>query len=121
TGRLALADPQDPTASPAGAWVGLAAPHPDWQKQSNAYQYWVHADSKGAFTIPNVRPGQYTLYAFTKGVMDEFRRDAVTVDAGASHDLGALAWAPVRHGRQLWQIGTPDRSAQEFRHGDNFR
>jgi rhamnogalacturonan endolyase len=121
TGTLHITDPQDPHASPADAWVGLAAPSPDWQQQSNDYQFWVHADAQGRFTIPNVRTGAYTLYAFTSGVMDEFRRDRVQVTPGGVQALGSLDWTPLRHGRQLWQIGTPDRSAQEFRHGDNYR
>jgi rhamnogalacturonan endolyase len=120
-GRLKLADPQDPSASPAGAWVGLAAPSPDWQAQSLGYQFWVHADRDGNFQIPNVREGSYTLYAFVDGVMDEFRRDNVVVRKGKTVDLNTLDWKPLRHGRQLWQIGTPDRTAKEFRHGDDYR
>jgi rhamnogalacturonan endolyase len=121
SGRLTIPDSQDPNASPSGAWVGLALPKPDWQQQSNAYQFWVRAGKDGSFTIPNVRPGDYTLYAFVDGVMDEFRRDNVAVAKGRTLDLGALEWKPVRHGRQLWQIGTPDRTAKEFRHGDEYR
>jgi rhamnogalacturonan endolyase len=120
-GRLKISDSQDSKASPAGAWVGLAASKPDWQQQSNGYQFWVRAGKDGSFTIPNVRPGDYTLYAFVDGVMDEFRRDNVTAARGKSLDLGALEWKPLRHGRQLWQIGTPDRTAKEFRHGDEYR
>jgi rhamnogalacturonan endolyase len=121
TGRLRIEDPQDPAASPASAWVGLAAATPDWQQQSADYQYWVHADKNGAFTIPHVRAGTYTLYAFTDGVMDEFRRDGVKVESGRAVELPLLEWNPVRHGRQVWQIGTPDRTAKEFRHGDGYR
>ncbi|HVU36689.1 MAG TPA: polysaccharide lyase family protein [Opitutaceae bacterium] len=121
TGRLVVTDPQAPTASAAGAWVGLAAPAPDWQQQSDNYQYWVRADAEGRFTIPNVRPGTYTLYAFVGGVMDQFRRDDVTVARGAKTELQTQRWTPLRHGRQIWQIGIPDRSAAEFRHGDDFR
>jgi len=120
-GRLQVTDPQDPAASPANAWVGLAAPDPDWQKQGKGYQFWVHAAPDGTFTIPNVRPGSYTLYAFTNGVMDEFRHDGIQVAAGRPVDLGILPWTPVRYGQQLWQIGTPDRTAKEFRHGDDYR
>lgn len=120
-GKLSLSDPQDPQASPAGAWVGLAAPSPDWQKQTTGYQFWVHADADGNFTIPAVRPGDYTLYAFTNGVMDELRRDDIKVTAGKTADLGTLDWKPVRYGKQFWQIGTPDRTAKEFRHGDDYR
>jgi rhamnogalacturonan endolyase len=121
TGRLLITDPQDPAASPAGAWVGLALPQPDWQKQGKAYQFWVHARPDGSFAIPAVRPGTYTLYAFTPGVMDQFRRDDILVKPGTPLALGTLTWTPLRFGQQLWQIGTPDRSAAEFRHGDNYR
>jgi rhamnogalacturonan endolyase len=55
------------------------------------------------------------------GVIDEFRRDGVEIRADQALDLGALDWQAIRHGRQLWQIGTPDRSAKEFRHGDDYR
>jgi len=121
SGKLELKDPQDPAASPTNAWVGLAAPSPDWQQQSNNYQYWIRADAEGRFTIPNVRPGKYTLYSFVDGVMDEFRRDGVEVAKGQTLDLPSLRWIPRRNGRQLWQIGTPDRTAKEFRHGDDYR
>ena len=117
-GTLNITDPQDPKASAAGAWIGLAAPEPDWQKQSLGYQYWTHVSPDGSFTIPNVRPGTYTLYAFVDGVFGEFRRDNVAIAAGQVATLGTLVWQPERHGRQLWQIGTPDRTAAEFRHGD---
>jgi rhamnogalacturonan endolyase len=121
TGQLQITDPQDPAASPANAWIGLAAPSPDWQQQSGGYQFWVRAAQDGSFTLPNVRPGNYTLYAFVDGVMDQFRHDHLSVAAGQKLALGTLAWTPVRYGRQLWQIGTPDRTAKEFRHGDDYR
>jgi len=121
TGQLKITDPQDPAASPANGWVGLAAPSPDWQKQGKGYQFWVHMAADGSFTIPNVRTGDYTLYAFTNGVMDEYRHDGVHVTAGGTVPLGTLPWTPVRYGQQMWQIGTPDRTAKEFRHGDDYR
>ena len=121
SGRLALADPQAPGQTAAGAWVGLAAPSPDWQQQALGYQAWTRADADGRFTLRAVRPGRYTLYAFTDGVLDEFHRAEIEVPAGGELALGDLAWTPVRHGRQLWQIGMPDRSAKEFRHGDDYR
>ena len=31
-----------------------------------------------------------------------------------------MTWIPVRYGRQLWEIGIPNRSAEEFRHGDHY-
>lgn len=121
SGRLVLADPQAPAQTAAGAWVGLAAASPDWQQQSLGYQAWIRADSEARFSLRGVRPGRYTLYAFVDGVLDEFKRADVEVTAAKTLDLGDLVWTPVRHGRQLWQIGTPDRTAKEFRHGDDFR
>ncbi|MFT3868311.1 MAG: polysaccharide lyase family protein [Nibricoccus sp.] len=121
TGRIAIQDPQDPAASAANAWVGLAAPTSDWQQQSNGYQFWVRADPQGRFTIPHVRPGSYALYVFADGVMGEFRTANLMVEKGRTVDTGTLKIAPVRYGRQLWQIGTPDRTAKEFRHGDDYR
>lgn len=131
-GRLLIKDPQAPGASEAGAWVGLAhAPYQaefkkngpitiDWQTDGKHYQYWTRADAAGRFTIPNARPGNYTLYAFTDGVLGTFSRAEVRVEAGKTADLSELTWTPPRYGRQLWEIGVPNRSAGEFRHGDHY-
>jgi rhamnogalacturonan endolyase len=131
-GRLAVRDPQAPGATAAGAWVGLAAPpYPalfdraepvtiDWQTDGKHYQYWARADETGRFTIPHARPGTYTLVAFTDGVLGDFSREDVRVEPGKTTDLGDLAWTPTRFGRQIWEIGIPDRSAEEFRHGDQY-
>ena len=37
---------------------------------------------------------------------------------GKTLDLGKLEWKPVRYGKQLWEIGYPDRAADEFFKGD---
>ena len=133
TGQLVVSDPQAPSATAAHAWVGLA--HPpyqamfsnkggvitiDWQTDGKYYQYWTQADADGRFTIPNARPGSYSLYAFNNGILGAFSRANVTIQAGKTTSLGSLAWTPVRYGRQLWDIGIPDRSAGEFRHGDHY-
>ena len=131
-GRLVIHDPQAPGVSAAGAWVGMAqSPYTadfatrgptiiDWQTDGKHYQYWTRADAAGRFTIPNARPGTYTLYAFTDGVLGEFSRAEARVEQGKTTDLGELTWTPVRFGRQLWEIGIPNRSAGEFRHGDHY-
>jgi rhamnogalacturonan endolyase len=132
TGRLVVRDEQAPTVTAASAWVGLTTPphtahdpggqpvEVDWQREGSAYQYWARADAAGRFTVPSVRPGKYMLYAISDGVLGEFQRADVTVAAGAAIDLGELSWEPKRFGRQLWQIGLPDRSADKFRHGDDY-
>jgi len=84
SGRLVINDTQAPSVSAAGAWVGLAqGPYTaefatrgpttiDWQTDGKHYQYWARADGEGRFNIANARPGTYTLYAFTDGVLGEF-------------------------------------------------
>jgi rhamnogalacturonan endolyase len=131
-GEVVVADPQAPGLKVKTLWVGLAAPPyapegrgrnagpVDWQRDSKHYQFWARGDAKGRFTVPNVRPGGYTLYAIADGVLGELRLDNVAVAAGQTKDVGRLTWRPVRYGRQLWEVGTPDRSAAEFRHGDDY-
>ncbi len=92
----------------------------DWRTDGKVYQYWARADNSGRFEIRNARPGDYTLYAYTDGVPGEFSKADVQIAAGKSSDLGQLNWKPFRCGRQLWEIGIPDRSAEEFRHGDRY-
>jgi len=131
-GRLMVNDPQQPKANAAHAWVGLAqAPYMGvdlnrkpyligWEQDGKNYEYWARADGTGAFTIANARPGKYVLSAFTNGILGEFSKADVSVVEGKSVDLGTLHWTPVRYGKQVWEIGVPDRSAAEFRHGDHY-
>lgn len=121
TGQIRITDPTQGQVAPAGAWVGLAAKSPHWQQQSNGYQFWTRTDEQGRFILNAVRPGTYSLYVFTAGVMDEYRRDNLVVEKGKSLDLSMIDFHPPQFGRVLWQIGTPDRTAKEFRHGDNYR
>ncbi len=92
----------------------------EWQNDAKYYEFWVRGDAKGHFTIPNVRAGTYTLHAIADGVLGEFTLTNVTVAAGQKLDLGKLNWQPVRHGRQLWDIGIPNRTAAEFFKGDDY-
>ncbi len=146
-GRLVLRDPQAPAARAGGAWVGLTTAA-DWQRETKGYHCWTRADADGRFAVRHVRPGRYVLHAFVNGVLGEFALGAkkgsgafsasapannptsrekvpapffgVSVAAGQATDLGSLDWTPVRYGRQVWEIGVPDRSAAEFRHGDHY-
>ena len=38
--------------------------------------------------------------------------------AGQTLDLGRLEWKPVRFGKQIWEIGYPDRTGGKFFKGD---
>lgn len=134
TGQVALDDPQG-SGKMSHVLVGLAHPdyagesagrrrganrEIDWQQDAKYYQFWTRASDDGQFVIPNVRAGTYTLHAIASGVLGEFSKADVTVKAGEKLDLGKLDWKPVRYGRQLWDIGIPDRSAAEFLHGDHY-
>jgi rhamnogalacturonan endolyase len=138
TGQLVLKDPDAPQAASKRLphlTVGLA--HPDyqgpgsgyqlragngatvtWAHDGNYYQFWTDGTEDGRFAISNVRPGSYTLHAFADGVLGEYARANITVEAGKKIDLGKLDWQPVRYGKQLWEIGYPDRTADKFFKGD---
>jgi len=130
-GQLVLTDPAAPATKMSNLRVGLAAPDytvagrrgetkVDWQNDAKHYEFWVRGDAQGRFNISKVRPGKYTLHAIADGVLGEFARTEITVEPGGALDLGRLEWRPLRHGRQLWEIGIPNRSAAEFRHGDDY-
>jgi rhamnogalacturonan endolyase len=104
----------------AGAWVVLAQPGTDWTMQSKGYEFWTHTGPDGRFTIPNVIPGKYTIYVSGADQPEQFVRDGIDVTAGKTSTVN-IDWAPVHHGRTLWQIGTFDRTAAEFRNGDDAR
>jgi rhamnogalacturonan endolyase len=93
-----------------------------WQTDAKHYEFWARSnDASGKFTIPNVRPGTYQLDAFADGVLGEFIQADVTVpEGGKPVDLGKLDWKPVRHGRQLWDVGIANRTATEFKNGDRY-
>jgi rhamnogalacturonan endolyase len=90
----------------------------DWTHDAKFYQFWTDGGVDGTFTIPNVRPGTYTLHAFADGVLGEFAQANITVAAGQTVDLHQLEWKPVRYGRQIWDIGYPDRTGDKFYKGD---
>jgi len=100
-----------------GGGFGLAA-DVDWKHDAKFYQFWNDGSEDGKFTITNVRPGTYTLHAFADGVLGEFAQTNITVKAGENLDLGKLDWKPVRDGKQIWEIGYPDRTGGKFFKGD---
>jgi rhamnogalacturonan endolyase len=134
SGRLVLSDPLMPDVKMAHILVGLThsaymAPSGggpggprtvDWQTDAKHYEFWVRGEPDGRFVIPSVRPGTYTLHAIADGVLGELAKTDITVAAGQTVDLSDLIWAPVRRGRQIWEIGIPNRTATEFFKGDDF-
>ena len=51
-------------------------------------------------------------------MLGEFAQTDITVAAGKDLDLGKLDWKPVRYGKQVWDIGYPDRTGDKFFKGD---
>ena len=89
-----------------------------WPHDGDYYQFWTDGAADGRFTIANVRPGTYTLHAFADGVLGEYAKTDITVEAGKPLNLGKLDWQPVRYGKQIWEIGYPDRTGDKFFKGD---
>ncbi len=133
TGQLVLNDPLMPGAKMSHVLVGLAFPDApggpggpggragvSWQTDAKHYEFWARGSDDGRFTIPDVRPGTYQMHAIADGVLGEFTQASVTVEAGKPLDFGKINWAPVRYGRQLWDIGVANRSPEEFYKGDDW-
>jgi rhamnogalacturonan endolyase len=110
TGKLNITD----GSSPEGAFVLLGDRGMHFQDRIQNYLYYRRADKDGNFTIPGVRPGDYKLYAFVNGVFGEYVQDGVEIKPGKDNDLGQIKWTPEKFGETLWQIGTPDRTGEEF-------
>ncbi len=92
----------------------------DWQTDAKNYQFWVRAEDDGTFSIPNVRPGNYSLHAIADGVLGDLTVTNITANAGENLALGKINWQPVRYGQQLWDIGIPNRKGSEFFKGDDY-
>jgi rhamnogalacturonan endolyase len=103
-----------------GGFGGFGPRTVDWQNDARDYEFWVRGDSKGNFSIPNIRPGTYTLHAISDGVLGEFALSNVVISPGQKLDLGKLNWQPVRYGKQVWEIGIPNRKGSEFFKGDDY-
>ncbi|KAF3327216.1 putative rhamnogalacturonate lyase B isoform X1 [Carex littledalei] len=118
TGRLCVYDWYNKTSMPTDfPYVGLALPGQpgSWQAECKGYQFWTRVDAKGYFTINNIIPGNYNLYAWAPGFVGDFMHNVtISISASSKFDFGALTFRPPRAGPTLWEIGVPDRSAAEF-------
>jgi rhamnogalacturonan endolyase len=117
---VGLAPPVDPNAAPpADARVPALFTGPDaWLHDAKGYQFFDDGGEDGRFAITKVRPGRYTLHAYADGVLGDYAQADITLAPGKTLDLGTIVWRPVRYGRQLWEIGYPNRTASEFFKGD---
>ena len=108
-----------------GSLVSIGPPpadtEPDWQQSGKGCSFWSRVKADGTFEIEKAREGRYSLWALNDAQFGEFRRDNVTVKAGETTNPGKLVLQPEVRGKIMWQIGKPDRTAKEFRHGDDCR
>ena len=102
------------------AWVVLAPEGEHWSQENKGYHFWSRTDAAGRFSVANVRPGRYALFALGADQFFEYSQDGVAVSAGGETVLGRLLWQRVVRGRRIWQIGTADRSTGEFAQGEDF-
>ncbi|NII25283.1 hypothetical protein HB364_09335 [Pseudoflavitalea sp. X16] len=98
----------------AGTHIILAAPGYDWQAQSQGYIFATRTAADGSFTLQQVRPGNYTLYAYGSNQTGEFNKANVVVNAGNTTALGTLTWPIERTGTTLFQLGEADRRTTGF-------
>jgi hypothetical protein len=122
SGKFVINDTFKPGVKGQNAWIGvtqISNPSGQWQFECKNYQYWVKTDNAGNFSIPAVRPGTYTLFAYSDGEVGEYQLQNVTVTAGSTTNLGTQTWTiPRTNGRLLWEIGVPNRKADEYKLGD---
>ncbi|HWB32530.1 MAG TPA: polysaccharide lyase family protein [Acidobacteriaceae bacterium] len=102
---------------------GFNFPRPtlNWQNDAKHYEFWTNAADDGSFTLPNVRPGTYQLHAVADGILGAYDATATITIRPGEHtlNLGTIEWHPVHYGTQVFQIGTPNRSAREFFKGND--
>lgn len=102
--------------------VVLAQPGSSFTQQGNDYQFWAETDAQGHFTIENVRPGDYALYAYALDgeATGVFEKDGIIVKVG-KNEIGTLTWDLQKFGKTLWQIGEADHRAAGFCLSDHRR
>lgn len=113
----------------AGGRGGAGGPPPEADpassilRQAGDYIFFVHADANGKFSIPAVRPGTYTLYAWQDQgpICQSLAVDNITISGAKTQDLGNVAWDAPYHPNLIFQIGKPDRLAGEYKLGNGPR
>ncbi|XP_014559503.1 polysaccharide lyase family 4 protein [Bipolaris victoriae FI3] len=83
---------------------------------STAYQYWTPIPSTGTISIPRVKPGSYRLTLSASSIFGDYTHDSLLISASQTTSLN-ITWTPESAGKELFRIGTPDKSSGEFLHG----
>ena len=109
--------------APARLQVILAEPGKDVNAQGKGYIFWAETDKKGNFSIPKVRRGKYSLYAYAlEGEnTDQLEHTGIEVKKGGKMNIGTVKWAPKKYENLLWRIGEADRLSDGFKLADSPR
>jgi rhamnogalacturonan endolyase len=92
----------------------------DSSRDTKAYQYWADIDPEtGEIQIDRVKAGTYRLTVYASGIFGDYIQEGVVVSAGETTDSGSVTWTPESAGKELWRMGTPDKSGGEWLHGDH--
>jgi rhamnogalacturonan endolyase len=103
------------------AMVVLGQPRIEIYKQAGDFIFYAPTDANGKFTIPNARPGTYSLYAYAVEGSNTAQLERTDIEiSGAEKNLGSIPWPTPRY-TFLWQIGKADRMAGEFKYGNELR
>lgn len=102
-------------AQPGAIKVVLGEPGQELIRQGKKYMFWATADAEGNFEIKNVRPGEYSLYAYALDgdITDELEYKGVSVTPGTV-DLGTVDWGPVCYENLIWSVGSNNRRADTW-------
>lgn len=102
-------------AQPGSVKVVLGQPGKEIIRQGKEYMFWSETDAEGNFEISNVRPGDYSLYAYALDgdITDELEYKDVNVSSD-NIDLGVIDWTPETYGNTLWAIGSNNRRADTW-------
>ncbi|KAF6166743.1 hypothetical protein GIB67_005619 [Kingdonia uniflora] len=102
------------------AYVGLSLPGDagSWQRESKVISGIPILDEswkRRAFPVNHIRAEDYNLYAWITGFIGDYKYNAkITISPGLNVNVGDIVYTPPRDGPTLWEIGVPDRSADEF-------
>ncbi|KAJ7745590.1 galactose mutarotase-like protein [Mycena maculata] len=109
--------PSDARGSFVGkvAWNGVDL-QDSAEEDIHAYQYWVEDVIDGSFTIGRVKAGTYRLTVYANGIFGDFVKDNLVVNAKETTHFSGV-WKAESAGTEVWRIGTPDRTAGEFKNG----
>jgi len=90
-----------------------------WQKQPYDYMFWAEANANGEFLIDNIRPGTYTLNAYTqKGkLVDDLEVENISINVG-ENTTGTIQWDTYDKQKTIFQIGNADHKSGEFKLGN---